>query len=312
MNIIGTWSFQYTGCVLPPMPPPNRFVYVKQNFVQAMPLQESLNTKVHINPNFNKKVFVNPNFQGNMVQSSVTPKIHVNPHSQNIQFKKNMSNVEKDDHRKQIHINPNILRTIPIPVKEKKQTNVSNKIVYSSKTKLIRKPEKSPGAPSNQKARRKSVCSKYKIVKSHLLKKMLTTDIKNKTKLISPMKYRLLKMKSTLKKNNLYKLDNRLSNKTAGSQKICDQAKRNSRVCLKKYKTPSLLKIDNIIYRKSLHSLRRTPDIKKVRSSNNSLKIQTKTICKSRYKFSRKKSTSRNSTPNTALLKKSNSKTKLR
>lgn len=309
MHITGSWPSQYTGYVVPP---PNRFVYVKQNFVQGLPQQESSNPKVHVNPNFNKKVFVNPNFQRNVGQSTVNTKIHVNPHSQNIQIDKNMLSLENSDYTKKIHVNPNILRSIPIPVEDKKQINSSNKIVYSSRTKLIRNSDKSPGTSSTQKTRRKSVCSKYKIVKSHLLKHMSSPDKKTRTKLISPGKYKLLKLKFTVKRNNQYKLDNRLSIKTAVSQKICDQNKRNSKVCLKKFKTPSLLKIDNILYRKSLHSLRRTSDIKKVRCPISALKTESKTICKSRYKLLRKRSGIKKCLPNTTLLKRSNSKTKLR
>lgn len=297
------------------LPTTNRFVYVKQNFIPPQP--EVLNTTVHINPNFNKKVFVNPNFQRNVGQQpSVTPKIHINPNSSKINID-NQRILDRVDKVKKIHVNPNILRTIPIPAETKnnsvtESSTSTNKIVYSSRTKLIRKPDKLPST-STPKTRRKSICSKYKIVKSHLLKKKFTYD-DTKKKFISPMKYKFVKTKlSHFKKNSQYKVDNRLSKKVSDSKRLASQIKRNSKINVLKYKTSNIVRIDNVLYRKSPHSLRKTSYGKKVKNTIIS-KTPPKTITKSRYKIVRRKSLAKeqNNAQNSLALKRSSSKTKLR
>lgn len=312
----GTWLPQHyqMGYSLPHT---NRFVYVKQNFIPPQP--EVLNTTVHINPNFNKKVFVNPNFQRNVGQQPpVTPKIHINPNSSKINID-NQSILDRVDKVKKIHVNPNILRTIPIPAETKNssvtETSMSsNKIVYSSRTKLIRKPDKLPSTSRTPKTRRKSICSKYKIIKSHLLKKkFIYDDLKTKTKLKSPMKHNFVRTKlSQFKKNSQYKVDNRLS-KVSDSKRLASQIKRNTKINVLKYKTSNIVRIDNVLYRKSLHTLRKTSYGKKFKNTIIS-KTPPKTISKSRYKIVRRKSLAKeqNNAQNTLALKRSSSKTKLR
>lgn len=319
MNVPGMWtSYQYNiDYMRPPQAPPNKYVYVKQNFIPPqVPQPAIVPINVHINPNFNKKVFVNPNFQGNIVQSCVIPKVHLNPNSQNIKLQmteiiQNEKTATGGDNGNKIHINPNVLRTIKVPVEENKVTLTnnfknSNKIVYLSKTKLVRHPDKISRA-NFKKIRRVSICSNYKIIKSPLLNKKLPRDRKSKkTILFSPLKYKLVKIKTSpiVKKNKKYKLDNRML-KEFRDQEI----QRSSEVCVMKTNTTaSLLKIGNILYQKSPHSLKRTSDGKKTRASD-ILSIQTKKIKNSKYKFVKRKSFIK-SVSNGSLIKRSNSKIK--
>ncbi|EEZ99698.2 zinc finger CCCH domain-containing protein 3 [Tribolium castaneum] len=119
-----------------PNPPPNRFIYVKHNFVAPNPAP-----KVLLNPHFKKKVYVNPQFkpaQNPLPPTNAKPKIHINPNVLK-NFAKTVNNVPK-------------------VVEPPKATTV-----ISTRNKLVRIPcNKSPEI----RKRRNSVHTKYKIVRS--------------------------------------------------------------------------------------------------------------------------------------------------
>lgn len=331
MDTTGSWSTYYYNNVsaIPPYvsTPANRFVYVKQNYVQPQPIlpptQKPTGNKVHINPNFNKKVFVNPNFQGNSAPTPVIPnKIHINPNLQNIKLSilksKPQATIDNGGRTTKIHVNPNILKTVPIPL-ENKATNEFcrlNKVVYSSRTKLIRKPERKRSV-SNSRKKRLSICSKYKIVKSSLQKKKKLSNSLLNTTLITPSKYKLRRLKTikvksspkVLKRKNKYKLDNRISNKAENTN--VSTPKQLNTGYLTKNKRTSLLKIGEVFYKKSVYTLKRASDAKKARSLNIS-KGSQRTISTSKYKLVRKKSDGKNSPQNNQLQRRNNSKMTLR
>lgn len=299
MQVSGPWPI-YNGSYV--MPPQNRFVYVKQNVHQTVS-QDLQTNKVHINPNFNKKVFVNPNFQHHCVQAESAPKIHINPHVANVQL--TLRQTESTTKSNKIHVNPNVLRSIPVPVVTNKSvikpTSNLNNIVYASRTRLIRKTvDKSPNLSKMiYTNRRSSICSKYKIIKSSLHKPFLVKNIK----------YKLIKPKSTTIVKSQYKLDNRNMNKQIKFKTICNHVRKKSLSI--KYRSASLLKIGGILYQKLPHSLKRTSNSKKYGFSNVS-KTSDKLFTKSKYKIIRRKSANKSAFSGCSTLRKSSSKTKLR
>ncbi|XP_018565091.1 zinc finger CCCH domain-containing protein 3 [Anoplophora glabripennis] len=290
----------------------NKFVYVKQDFTHRPTEIEPI--KVLVNPNFNKKVFVNPNFNGNIKkQSTLPPKIHINPNVQNLKLRNDECKNNK------IHINPNILRNAPVSkndtmVEENYNNNrgqncgkEANCTIISTRTKLVRTSAKNI-SETKIKKRRSSIRSQFKIIKSSLLEKSMSH--KNRT----GSKYKLIiksnnKSCPVSKPVNKSKLDNR-------SAKIMDTSPRSKKYVyinrflnitdiarnnlLKQNKNKlSTINIGGILYKKSENGLNITLNPHK---KNNMRKVQDNGIRKSKYKFMRKSSIT-----NSQILKQSKS-----
>lgn len=186
----------------------NKFVYFKQNFVSNV---QSASSKVLVNPHFNKKVFLNPNYIPSN-PPTFSGNIHVNP---NIAFSLPRENSK-------IHINPKILQKVPssqdyknVPLKTNAEEPKQNIIMYSSKTKLIRKPVKEQTVQESKRIRRTSIYTKFKAVKSCTLNKSPESNTKNRLVFNSKYKLRretsnkLVKSSSPVKLRTRFKLDNR-------------------------------------------------------------------------------------------------------
>ncbi|RZB39857.1 zinc finger CCCH domain-containing protein 3 [Asbolus verrucosus] len=118
--------------------PTNRFIYVKQNFLNRNPIPVPA-PKVLVNPHFKKKVYVNPQFN-----PAVAPK-------------------------PKIHVNPNVLKNFApsasrVPKAEIKPETDTKSTVISTRNKFVRIPCNSPEKVVRK--RRNSLHTKYKIVRS--------------------------------------------------------------------------------------------------------------------------------------------------
>ncbi|XP_050517167.1 zinc finger CCCH domain-containing protein 3 [Diabrotica virgifera virgifera] len=256
----------------PDVPFPNKYVYIKQNFILDGG-QQPVPSKVLVNPHFSRKVFVNPNYNPN--NNTIVPgKIHINP---NVAMQKeNISN--------KIHVNPKVINSIGAPTTLEP---IKQPITYSSKTKLVRKPLKEQPSSLSKRSRRSSVYSKFKIVKSSAVTK--PGEMKIKSKLLFNTKYKLKRINASnsnkylipqsVQLGNKYKLDRRSRSVSSSRSRfvfanrflsISDIAKK---VPLR---TKSLVNISGIFYKKSPNKLQRTlsspKDKKKTTKDANTLK----------------------------------------
>ncbi|CAH1179236.1 unnamed protein product [Phaedon cochleariae] len=263
----------------------NKYVYVKHNFVPTLQEQGYTGSKVLVNPLFNKKIFVNPNYH--VPSTSLPTKIHINPRIKTADLAENIT-------KNNIHINPKVLRNIPIMESNFSKNSLLNHRIEQSPKTVVTIP---------QRVRRTSVCSKFKIVRSTYnsspsLKKRYEkcnkTLVNTRYKFSRGMPSNRSPPKST-KIANKYKLDNRKNKNIITSPKnkfiyvnrflsIRDIAKK---VLLKpnKKSKSNLVNIRGTMYNKSPNSLRRTSTSRK--SIPNILKVQNM-ISKSKYKYVRR------------------------
>ncbi|XP_072399757.1 uncharacterized protein ZC3H3 [Diabrotica undecimpunctata] len=246
----------------PEVPFPNKYVYIKQNFILDGG-QQPLPSKVLVNPHFNRKVFVNPNYKPSNMQTSVPGKIHINPHMANMSMhKENICN--------KIHVNPKMINSVGAP---SKLEPIKQPITYSSKTKLVRKPLKEQLSPLTKRSRQLTVYSKFKIVKSSAVSK--PGEMKVKSKLLFNTKYKLKRINTSKSDKylipqslelNKYKLDRRTRSVSSSRSRfvfvnrflsISDIAKK---VPLR---TKCLVNISGIVYKKSPNKLQRTSSLLK-------------------------------------------------
>ncbi|CAG9761312.1 unnamed protein product [Ceutorhynchus assimilis] len=235
----------------PQIPKTNRLIYVKK--LPQVPSQQQVpSQRILFNPKFMaNKVFVNPNFNKQKAAATIhiNPRVHINP-----------KNVPKCLNQQIIDLKP---QNVPIANSEANQQIIDlkthNICIGSSaglagaskhipfvltKTKLIRVPPN-----TDKKPRRRSVNSKYKIVKSGI------------GKLTPKNKFKIDKRKSLVPKNNLLNLSALVKS------------------TIIKKSASSVVNINGRIYKKSKNSLRR--------ASIGSIKEQPKkiNISKSQYKL---------------------------
>ena len=134
------------------MLPINKYVFVNQNFVNLNCLSPSM---VHINPNFKQTVHINPNFK--------KPSIHINPQIL-VNNNHEIGNVftEKSSSNKRICENQ-----LNLPRAAKKLKNNNDDKIILTRTKFVRVSTKeSSNINVLKKPIKKSLCSKYKIVRT--------------------------------------------------------------------------------------------------------------------------------------------------
>lgn len=260
----------------------SKFIYVKQNFIHSQ-IQQSSNgaTKILINPNFKVgTVHINPNFNKPAIVQS-KPNIHVNPN-----ILKSEPKILQENRR--CYINPNVLmattasQTNTVQATLNSSTKEAPKVITPIKRTIVSTPTKivkAPNIPSLNKVniieqevkiakRRKSIRSKYKIVKSQ---ENLTLD---SNKLIKPSR--------SVQQINKYKVDKRpLDIQQKQMAKIYNKIHLNKSINLmeQRWKLPkcSYLNISGVLYKKSPNSLKRSTsfeeDKKAKTKTDNSPKI---------------------------------------
>ncbi|CAH0547409.1 unnamed protein product [Brassicogethes aeneus] len=274
-------------------------------------VQQNIPSKVHVNPHFGKtKVFINPNFKkSNETETAQSTKIYFNPEKcggSNIHINPKMQNSyvngeilkaiskNSDVKPKVIHVNPKILNS-------DKKVNTPGRKVISTKNKLVRVHDSNISPNTSVRKRRSSLVSTYKIIKS--------TVITN------------YKIRSPLKKINMFKVDNRVLTfkpkaKTNGSfirnrkkyvyvnkfVSISDIAKTNLLKKVNVVKNNKFINIAGVTYRRSINSLKRADSekpINKIKNTRYKLVRTTNKIIRNKspikhHKVSRKIVTKKN------------------
>lgn len=255
-------------CALACSQPPksSKFIYVKQNFVKnQMPQTNGGSMKILINPNFKAgNVHINPNFNKPAIVQS-KPNIHINPNMRVLQ-----------ENRK-CYVNPNVFTTTTVssrntvlPGTLDASVNVTKPIVpqktiVSTRTKIVNVPD----VPSLKKInnitgqvkptkKRKSVHSKYKIVKSQE-----TDNSKSSSLTYLTNRYKVDKRPLDVQQKHLTKMYNKM------------HLNKSIEIVKQRWKLPkcTYLNISGILYKKSPNSLKRSTSFEEKTKQKSSTKI---------------------------------------